>query len=88
MKVLDPEDIQTKLMKHLIQWCEETKNPMAPFNAMEQLLLYIVEEKWSQAAQHFLQHHEDIDPNDEFSPIQFVSHQHDERHLPNVGGAI
>ena len=61
---------------------------MAPFNAMEQLLLYIVEEKWSQAAQHFLQHCAEIDPRDEFSPMPFVSQQLDVQHLRIVSGAL
>ena len=87
-RVLNPNDISRQLTEHLAQQHEGVKNPTASFNATEQLLLYIVDEDWSQAAKHFLQHHEDIDPNDEFSPIPFVSYQHDVRHLPDVGGAL
>ena len=46
---------------------------MPSFNATEQLLLHIVDEDWSQAAQHFLHHRAEIDPKDEFSPMPFVS---------------
>ena len=75
-------------MEHLAQRHEGIQNSMPSFNATEQLLLYIVDEDWSQAAQHFLQHHAEIDPKDEFSPMPFVSRQLDVQHLPNVGGAL
>ena len=87
-RVLDPNDIWRQLTEHLDQWHESVQNPMPAFNATEHLLLYIVDEDWSQAAQHFLQHHADIDSKDEFCPMPFVSQQLDVRHLPNVGGAL
>ena len=86
--VLDPNDIWKQLTEHLAQWHEGAPHSMPSFNATEQLLLHIVDEDWSQAAQHFLQHRAEIDPKDEFSPMPFVSRQLDVQHLPNVGGAL
>ena len=87
-RVLDPNDIRKQLSEHLAQWHERAQHPIPSFNATEQLLLHIVDEDWSQAAQHFLHHHAEIDPRDEFSPMPFVSWQLDVQHLPIVGGAL
>ena len=87
-RVLDPNDIWKQLSEHLAQWHERAQHSMPSFNATEQLLLHIVDEDWSQAAQHFLHHHAEIDPRDEFSPMPFVSRQLDVQHLLIVGSAL
>ena len=87
-RVLDPKEIRKRLSEHLAQQQDRAQHSMPSFNATEQLLLHIVDEDWSQAAQHFLQHRAEIDPRDEFIPMPFVARQLDEQHLPLVGGAL
>jgi hypothetical protein len=84
---LTPQNIQELLMDHLNEWCDKAKNPMANFNPTEQLL-HLVAEDWAQAMKHYLQHWATINPNNQFGHVQFVSHQDDERFLPNVGGTV
>ena len=87
-RVLDLKDIRKRLSERLAQQQDRAHHSMPSYNATEQLLLYIVEEKWSQAAQHFLQHRAEIDPKDDFSPMPFVARQLDVQHLPTVSGAL
>ena len=85
---LTPQNIQDLLIKCCNEQCDETNNPMAKLNPTEQLLQHLVAENWAQAMKHYLQHHAMIDPNEQFGHLQFISHQDDERFLPNVGGTV
>jgi hypothetical protein len=61
---------------------------MAEFTPTEQLLQYLVAEKWTQAIKYYLQHWATINPKDQFGHVQFISHQDDKRFLPNVGSMV